>query len=90
MYQGIIIYNYLILFYIVIILLFFFYIYVYSPGALIAIIFETKAKGPCSSISVGVTVLLDVLVVIIYSIVLAVTNGICGRGGFNSGMTKKS
>ena len=48
-----------------------------SPSAIIALIFEFRAKGALTKIALGITVLLDIVCVIIFSIVIKVTYVMC-------------
>ena len=48
-----------------------------SPASAIAVVRETKAKGPFTSTMLGVTVLIDVVVLLLSSIATSITNSEC-------------
>lgn len=51
-----------------------------SPAVVVAILGESKAKGPLSDHSLGIVVLLDVLVLAVFSLVLMVAGSMVGTG----------
>lgn len=51
-----------------------------SPATAIAVITETRAKGPVSDAIIGVTVIKDVLVIILFGFALAIADGMIGTG----------
>ncbi|HHG83680.1 MAG TPA: potassium transporter TrkA [Bacteroidetes bacterium] len=55
-----------------------------SPASAIAIINEMRAKGPFVQTALGVTVVKDVLVIILFSIVFAVSQTLVHNTGFDS------
>lgn len=48
-----------------------------SPASAIAVVSETKAKGPFTSTMLGITVLTDVVVLLIYSVAASIANAEC-------------
>jgi len=54
-----------------------------SPSSAIAVISEMRAKGPFSKTSMGVTVIKDVLVIILFAISLSLTVSIVSESDFN-------
>lgn len=48
-----------------------------SPASAIAVVAETKSKGPFTSTMLGITVLTDIVVLLLYSICAAVANANC-------------
>ncbi|MBX2842232.1 MAG: cation:proton antiporter [Flammeovirgaceae bacterium] len=54
-----------------------------SPSSTIAIINETRAKGPFTQTSLGVTVLIDVLVIILFAINFSFVEGLVMGSEFN-------
>jgi len=54
-----------------------------SPSSAIAVISEMRAKGPFSQTSIGVTVIKDVLVIILFAISLSLTVSIVSESDFN-------
>ena len=55
-----------------------------SPASAIAVVAETKSKGPFTSTMLGITVLTDIVVLLLYSLCAAVANANCSEeaGGF--------
>jgi NhaP-type Na+/H+ or K+/H+ antiporter len=51
-----------------------------SPAEAIAIISETRASGPFTRLVLGATVVMDVVVVVAFSVALTVTSGLLGEG----------
>ncbi len=54
-----------------------------SPSSAIAVISEMRAKGPFTQTSMGVTVIKDVLVIILFAISLSLTVSIISESDFN-------
>ncbi len=54
-----------------------------SPSSAIAVINELRAKGPFTRTAMGVTVLLDVLVIILFAIIISLVNTIISDTSFN-------
>jgi len=54
-----------------------------SPASLIAVINELRAKGPFTSTALGVTVLKDVIVIVLFVINLAIANVLITDEGFD-------
>jgi Kef-type K+ transport system membrane component KefB len=48
-----------------------------SPASAIAVVAETKSKGPFTSTMLGITVLTDIVVLLLYSICAAIANANC-------------
>jgi Kef-type K+ transport system membrane component KefB len=57
-----------------------------SPSVAIAVITDTKSKGPVSTTILGVTVLKDVLVIVLFAIALTATYSLVEPGGAETGM----
>ena len=55
-----------------------------SPTVTIAVIAETQADGPMSRTVIGVTILKDVCVIVLFAIALAVARDVLGDGGGES------
>lgn len=58
-----------------------------SPTVTIAVISENAADGPLSRTIMGVTVIKDVVVIVLFSIALAVAKDVLGEGGGDLGLT---
>jgi len=56
-----------------------------SPASAIAVINEMRAKGPFVQVALGVTVVKDVLVIILFAIVFAVSDTLITGSGFSFG-----
>ncbi len=56
-----------------------------SPASAIAIINEMRAKGPFVSVALGVTVVKDVLVIILFTIVFALSDSLITDSGLGGG-----
>lgn len=56
-----------------------------SPASAIAIINEMRAKGPFVQVALGVTVVKDVLVIILFTIIFAVSETLVEGTGFSGG-----
>jgi Trk K+ transport system NAD-binding subunit/Kef-type K+ transport system membrane component KefB len=54
-----------------------------SPSSAIAVISEMRAKGPFTQTSMGVTVIKDVLVIILFAVCLSLTVSIVSESNFN-------
>ncbi|MCK4698894.1 MAG: cation:proton antiporter, partial [Bacteroidales bacterium] len=54
-----------------------------SPSSAIAVINELRAKGPFTRTAMGVTVLLDVLVIILFAIIISIVNTLISDTSFN-------
>lgn len=54
-----------------------------SPASAIAVINELRAKGPFTRTAMGVTVLLDVLVIILFAIIISIVNILISDTSFN-------
>ena len=54
-----------------------------SPASAIAVINELKAKGPFTQISLGVTILKDILVILLFSITLSISDNLIRGFDFN-------
>jgi len=52
-----------------------------SPDLTVAVIEETGAKGPLTDVILGVTIVKDVVVIILFSLVLALVSPLLGNGG---------
>lgn len=52
-----------------------------SPASAIAVVAEMRAKGPFTSTMLGITVLTDIVVLLLYSLCAAVANANCSPGG---------
>lgn len=52
-----------------------------SPTVTIAVLAETRSAGPLSRTVLGVTVLADVFIIVLFAIVLAVARDVLGHGG---------
>ena len=52
-----------------------------SPATAIAVITETRSKGPVSDIVLGVTVLKDVLVIVLFGLAMGLVGALLGAGG---------
>jgi Kef-type K+ transport system membrane component KefB len=57
-----------------------------SPASAIAIAKELRAKGPFTRSFLGITVVSDVVVLVLFAISAAFTRGQCTGEGFNGGM----
>jgi Kef-type K+ transport system membrane component KefB len=55
-----------------------------SPTVTIAVIAETRADGPMSRTVIGVTILKDVCVIVLFAIALAIARDVLGDGGGES------
>ncbi|HUF39889.1 MAG TPA: cation:proton antiporter [Anaerolineales bacterium] len=53
-----------------------------SPSSVLAIIKETRAKGKFTSMVMGVTVLTDAVVIIVFATAVSIASGLVGGGGF--------
>ena len=53
-----------------------------SPATLIAVINELRAKGPFTQTTLGVTVLIDVLVIILFAVTFSISNTLIVSTGF--------
>jgi len=51
-----------------------------SPATAIAVITETKSSGPVSDLVIGVTVLKDVIVVVVFGILIGLIEAVIGQG----------
>jgi NhaP-type Na+/H+ or K+/H+ antiporter len=56
-----------------------------SPASAIAVVRELKAKGPATSIMLGVTVVGDVVVLILFTLSNSFALALCSGGGFDGG-----
>lgn len=56
-----------------------------SPASAIAVVRELRAKGPATSIMLGVTVVGDVVVLILFTLSNSFALALCGGGGFDGG-----
>ena len=54
-----------------------------SPSSAIAVINELRAKGPFTRTVMGVTVLIDVLVIILFAIIISIVNTLISDTSFN-------
>ncbi|MBI1307505.1 MAG: potassium transporter TrkA [Bacteroidetes bacterium] len=54
-----------------------------SPSSAIAVINEMRAKGPFTQTAIGVTVIIDVLVIILFTICFAIASTLIGGGEVN-------
>ena len=54
-----------------------------SPASAIAVINELRAKGPFTRTAMGVTVLLDVLVIMLFAIIISIVNTLISDTSFN-------
>ncbi|HSH02910.1 MAG TPA: cation:proton antiporter [Anaerolineae bacterium] len=54
-----------------------------SPASTIAVIKEVRAKGPFTRTLLGVTVTMDVVIVVIFAIGVAIAGALLGGSGFN-------
>jgi len=54
-----------------------------SPATLIAVINELRAKGPFTQTTLGVTVLIDVLVIILFAVTFSLSNTLIVNTGFS-------
>lgn len=57
-----------------------------SPDLTVAVIEETGAKGPLTDVILGVTIVKDVVVIVLFTLVLALVRPILGTGGGEEGM----
>ncbi len=56
-----------------------------SPSSVIAIVNELRAKGPFTQTIVGVTMLIDVIVIVVFTVNLEIADAIMTQLGFNVG-----
>lgn len=56
-----------------------------SPASAIAIVKELRAKGPFTRCFLGVTVVSDVVVLVLFAISVAFARGQCNGAGFSGG-----
>jgi Trk K+ transport system NAD-binding subunit/Kef-type K+ transport system membrane component KefB len=54
-----------------------------SPSSAIAIVNELRAKGPFTSTVLGVTVLMDVVVIVLFTVAFSVASGVMSGRGFD-------
>jgi Trk K+ transport system NAD-binding subunit/Kef-type K+ transport system membrane component KefB len=54
-----------------------------SPASTIAVIKETRAKGPFTRTILGITVTMDVVIVVVFAIAVAIASGLLTGVGFN-------
>jgi Kef-type K+ transport system membrane component KefB len=57
-----------------------------SPDLTVAVIEETGSKGPLTDVILGVTIVKDVVVIVLFTLVLALVRPILGAGGGEEGM----
>ncbi|MBN1850822.1 MAG: cation:proton antiporter [Deltaproteobacteria bacterium] len=55
-----------------------------SPSSAIAVVNELRAKGPFTKTALGVTVIMDVVVIILFSISASITGALLTEAGFDS------
>ncbi|HEC43583.1 MAG TPA: potassium transporter TrkA [Bacteroides sp.] len=54
-----------------------------SPASIIAVVHEMRAKGPFTQTAIGVTVLTDFLVIILFTVILSIGEGLINGTSFN-------
>lgn len=54
-----------------------------SPSSAIAVIHELRAKGPFTQTALGVTVVMDVIVIVVFSVTLSIADGLLTDLGFS-------
>lgn len=52
-----------------------------SPAVVMALLAETRSDGPLSRVTLGLVVVADLVVIILYAVVASVANGLLGAGG---------
>ena len=57
-----------------------------SPDLTVAVIEETGAKGPLTDVILGVTIVKDVVVIVLFTLVLALVQPVLGHGGEEGGI----